>query len=141
MYKIRNKKKVEKPIIDEVVEQKVNIDETTAQSLADEFDENSEKNEVTKDSLSGLENDDQPQYPLPEKEIEERPNIIINKKSQILIGDNKDIQSITDKSNINDEFDNDSDDNLIDDEPVPIDVKSLSKKDYRYYLRTGRIPQ
>lgn len=173
MYLRKNKKKVEEPIIDEVVEQKVHIDEISKQEDIEENENRWENSpylkglkgnvdesktklfEPTPEQLipddktlnkkgpfygSGLENDDQPQYPLPEEKHEERPNIIINRKSQILIGDDKGIKSVSDNPLIYGEFEkNDSD--KVDNKPKQRTLESLSKKEYRYYLRTGRIPE
>ncbi|MDA3779501.1 MAG: hypothetical protein PF487_04645 [Bacteroidales bacterium] len=139
MYRRRNKNKIKEPIIEEVVEQKNHIDElneqedTIAQSLADEFNENK--------PLAGLENNDQPQYSLQDEITEERPNVIINRKSQILIGDNKGVQPASNNSLIYGEFESDSKKDYSNNKPIPRTLESLTKKEHRHYLRTGRMPQ
>jgi len=80
----------------------------------------------------------EPEQRVPD-DIEEKPDVIYNEKAQILIGDNKGIYAKSDNPLIYGEFDENNDESdEVNEEPV--DIKKLSKKDYRYYLRTGRLP-
>lgn len=97
----------------EVVEQEVHIKEISEQ------EETPENN----GDLSGLENDEQPQYLLPEKEIKIVPNEELKTESIKEIPE--EIEEIVKEV----------------DETKPRDLKSLSKAELRFYQRTGMMPK
>lgn len=133
------------PIVErEVVEQEVHIkeiseqEENDGQKLADEFDENPQiligdnkgiesvsDSPIIYGSLVGLENDDQPQYPLQnETEI---PNEVPENEKEDNVPE--------------DESENEILEEIVKEEIKPRTIQSLGKAELRMYQRTGIMPK
>lgn len=123
---VLNKKTTKEVVEQEVHIKKINEEEKQQILIGDDkgIDPVSDTPLIYGD-LSGLENDDQPQYPL----IEEKPQIIIGGRE--ILPEEEIVEETTEEEEI------------VEEEEVvkPRDLKSLSKSELRYYQRTGVIPK